>query len=261
MRVNNVKAKWKKGEPAFGAWLAIPSSFSAEIMANQGFDYICIDMQHGMIDYQTAVTMLQAISTTDATPFVRVPWNEPGIIMKMLDAGAMGVVIPMVNTVKEAEAAVGACRYAPIGYRSFGPVRASIYAGSDYFQNANDEVACMPMIETTTALENLDNILNVSGIDAVYVGPADLSITLGQPPAMDNEGAFEEARLTLAESCSKHNVVAGIHANAGLAEKHVAAGFRMVTISSDQGAMASAARQDIKVVYGSPKEGGGLSYR
>jgi 4-hydroxy-2-oxoheptanedioate aldolase len=261
MRVNNVKMKWGKGEPAFGAWLAIPSSFSAEIMANQGYDYICIDMQHGMIDYQTAVTMLQAISTTDATPFVRVPWNEPGIIMKMLDAGAMGVVIPMVNTVEEAKAAVGACRYAPDGYRSFGPVRASIYAGSDYFKHSNDEVACIPMIETTTALENLDDILEVPGINAVYVGPADLSITLGQSPAMDNDGAFEEARLSIAAACARHNVVAGIHANAGLAQKHQDAGFQMVTISSDQGAMASSARQDIKVVYGSTREGGNPSYR
>ena len=258
---NTILDIWKSGKPAINGWLSIPNSFTAESMAKMGWDSLTIDFQHGMNDYSTSLPMLQAISNTPTIPFARVPWNEPGIIMKMLDAGAMGVVIPMVNTVEEARAAVGACRYAPTGYRSFGPVRASIYAGSDYFQNANDEVACIPMIETTTALENLDNILSVSGIDAVYVGPADLSITLGQAPAMDNDGAFEEARLNISGSCSNHNVVAGIHANAGLAEKHVAAGFRMVTISSDQGAMASAARQDIKVVYGSPKEGGGLSYR
>ena len=159
-------------------------------------------MQHGVIDYQVAVTMLLALSTGDCTPIVRVPWNEPGIIGKMLDAGAMGIIIPMVNSVDEARAAVAACRYAPVGARSYGPTRAAIYAGADYFAHANEQVACIPMIETKRALDDLDAILAVPGIDAVYVGPADLSITLGLPPRMDNGGAFEEARLTIAEACA-----------------------------------------------------------
>tara|TARA_B100001123_G_scaffold422145_1_gene530673 strand:- start:17877 stop:18539 length:663 start_codon:yes stop_codon:yes gene_type:complete len=216
-------------------------------MANEDFDYVCIDMQHGGIDYQTALTMLQAISTTETMPFVRVPWNEPGIIMKMLDAGAMGVIIPMVNSVEEATAAVAACRYHPLGNRSFGPLRATIYAGADYFEHANTEVACIPMIETEQALDNLDNILSVPGIDAVYVGPADLSITLGQQPAMANEGRFEKERLRIAKACKASGVVAGIHANADLAEKHAASGFQLVTISSDQGGMRVAARADLKI--------------
>ena len=223
MRENSVKARWRAGEVAYGGWLSIPSSLSAELMANEDFDYVCIDMQHGAIDYQLALTMLQAISTTPTMPFVRVPWNDPGIIMKMLDAGAMGVIIPMVNSVEEAQTAVGACRYHPAGNRSFGPLRATMYAGADYFAHANDEVACIPMIETEQAVESLDDILAVDGIDAVYVGPADLSITLGQPPAMANDGRFEEARLRIAEACKQHGVVAGIHASAALAAKHAAA--------------------------------------
>src|SRR3990172_10310953 len=139
MRENTVKTAWGAGGVTYGAWLGIPSSFSAEVVAHQGFDYITVDMQHGLIDYQMAVTMLQAISTTASMPFVRVPWNEPGIIGKMLDAGAYGVVIPMVNSRAEAEAAVGACRYAPKGYRSFGPIRASYYGGSDYATEANNQ--------------------------------------------------------------------------------------------------------------------------
>lgn len=248
MRPNAAKAKWKAGEVTYGGWLSIPSSFSAEVMAHQGFDWVCIDMQHGLIDYQVAVTMLQAISTTDTIPFVRVPWNEFGIIGKMLDAGAYGIIIPMVNSVEEAKAAVAACRYYPDGARSFGPIRAAYYAGADYYVNANAEVAVIPMLETGRALESIDDILSVPGIDAVYVGPADMSITLGQPPAMGNEGRFEEARIAIAEACKRHGVTPGIHATAALAPKHAAAGYQMITISGDAGAIAAAAARDLKSV-------------
>ena len=245
MKPNTAKAKWKAGEVTYGGWLSIPNAFTAEAMAHQSFDWINIDMQHGVIDYQAAVTMLQAINTTDMVPFVRVPWNEPGIIMKMLDAGAMGVIVPMVNTAEEAKAAVGACRYAPEGFRSFGPIRAGLHHGADYFANANSAIAVIPMIETRQALDNLDDILDVPGIDAVYVGPADLSITLGLPPGMDNGGAFEEARVRIAEACKKRGIAPGIHATANLAAKHAAAGYQIITISSDQGAMVAGARADI----------------
>ena len=246
MRKNTVMAKWRAGEPALGCWLSIPSSFSAEIMAHQGYDYVCVDMQHGLADYQVAVTMLQAISTTASMPFVRVPWNEPGIIGRMLDAGAMGVVIPMVNSPEEARRAVGACRYAPHGQRSFGPARATYYSGDDYFAHANDEVACIPMIETREVISAIDSILETSGIDAVYIGPADLSITLGLPPGMDNDGEFADALATVLDSCTRHGVVPGIHSNARLAEKRTSAGFKMVTISADAGALVSGAHRDLK---------------
>lgn len=250
MRSNTAKEKWARGEVTFGAWLSIPSSFSAEVMAHQGFDWVCIDMQHGVIDYQVAVTMLQAIGSTDTIPFVRVPWNEFGIIGKVLDAGALGVIIPMVNSVAEARAAVAACRYFPLGSRSFGPTRASYYAGTDYFLGANQQVACIPMIETKQAVERLDDILAVPGIDAVYVGPADLSITLGLPPGMDNGGAFEDARVRIAQTCVERGVTAGIHANASLAEKHAAAGYRMITVSGDAAAIPMQAQADLKLARG-----------
>ena len=250
MRSNTAKEKWARGEVTFGAWLSIPSSFSAEVMAHQGFDWVCIDMQHGVIDYQVAVTMLQAIGSTDTIPFVRVPWNEFGIIGKVLDAGALGVIIPMVNSVAEARAAVAACRYFPLGSRSFGPTRASYYAGTDYFLGANQQVACIPMIETKQAVERLDDILAVPGIDAVYVGPADLSITLGLPPGMDNGGAFEDARVRIAQTCVERGVTPGIHANASLAEKHAAAGYRMITISGDAVAIPTQAQADLKLARG-----------
>ena len=262
MRENHVKRLWSEGKPAFGGWLTIPSSFSAEVMAHQGYHWLCIDLQHGLIDYQVATQMLQAISTTDAVPFVRVPWNEPGIIMKALDAGAYGVIVPLVNSRAEAEAAVAACRYPPQGIRSFGPVRAAYYAGPDYAAHANDEVCCIVMIETRQAVERLDEILSVPGIDAVYVGPADLSLSLGLPPGMDHdEPSFQAARRRIVEACAEHNVIAGIHASAALAPKHLADGFRMVLITSDVGALASGAAADLRAVTGAADEAGRPAYR
>ena len=254
MRQNSTKARWRRGEVAHGAWLMIPDSFSAEVVAHQGFDWVCIDMQHGVIDYLAAVRMLQAISTTDATPFVRAPWNDFAMINKVLDAGAMGIIIPMVNSVGEARAAVSACRYFPAGARSYGPTRAALYAGADYFEHANEEVACVPMIETKQALASIDEILDVPGIDAVYVGPADMSITLGQPPRMDNSGDFEAARLAIANACKRHGVVPGIHANTSLAAKHAAAGYRMITITTDAAALAAAATADLRIARGDARE-------
>jgi 4-hydroxy-2-oxoheptanedioate aldolase len=246
MQENRLKSRGKSGQPAYGAWLAIPSSFSAEVVARQGFDYVCIDLQHGLIDYQIAVTMLQAIGNTSATPIVRVPSNDFGTINKVLDAGALGVIIPMVNSAAEARAAVSACRYAPAGSRSFGPARAALSAGGDYFERANDVIACIPMIETAQAVDALDDILGVPGIDAVYVGPNDLSITLGIPPGPDNEGPYQEAYQRVAQTCTARGVTAGIHANAQLAAKHVSNGYRMITVSTDFVALLGATARDLR---------------
>ena len=187
MRKNKLKELFKAGKPIINSWLAIPSSFSAEVMANQGWDSITIDMQHGLIDYPNAVNMLQAISTTDATPLARVNWNEPGQIMKILDAGSYGVICPMVSNREEAEKFVQACQYPPKGYRSFGPVRANIYGGSDYAKHADNEILKLAMIETKEALEKLDEILDTPNLDGIYIGPADLSLAVGEEPGLINQ--------------------------------------------------------------------------
>ncbi|MFN3217922.1 MAG: HpcH/HpaI aldolase family protein [Acidimicrobiales bacterium] len=235
--MNPLKALWAAGEPALGGWAALGSPLAAEMLARAGFDYVCIDNQHGVNDYLGTVGLLQAIDCGDSTPLVRVPWNEPGIIGKMLDAGADGVIIPMVNSVAEAEAAVAACRYAPAGARSYGPVRASL-RDPDYYVTANDHVACIPMIETVAALAALDDILAVPGIDAVYVGPADLSVSLGLPPGNNDDApAFVDALETIVAACERHGVVPGIHATTALTERRLEMGFRMVTVTADNVAM------------------------
>ena len=248
MRENAVKRLWQEDKPALGGWLSIGNSFSAEVMASQGLDWLCVDMQHGVIGYETAVTMLQAISAASVTPLVRVPWNDAAIIMKMLDAGAYGVIVPMVNNSAQAEAAAAACRYPPKGIRSYGPTRAVYYAGFDYFGHANDEVLCIPQIETVEALENLDDILGVPGIDAMYIGPMDLTISMGMAPQMDGEAdEYVRARRRIVESCGRHGVAPGLHSTAGTARARIEEGFRLVLATGDVGSLARAAREDIRM--------------
>jgi 4-hydroxy-2-oxoheptanedioate aldolase len=250
VRANALKSIWARGEAVVNGWLSIPASFSAEVMAHQGFDSLTVDMQHGVIDYQTAVTLLQAISTTPVVPLARVPWNDPAFLMKILDAGVYGVICPMINTRDEAEAMVTACKYPPRGHRSWGPVRASIYAGADYGDHANADLLVMPMIETAEALKNLDQILSVPGIDAVYVGPSDLSLALGVKPRLDQTDAVVvEAQREIVRACKRHGVVAGIHnLTADYALKMVAEGYQFVTLASDSRFLAAKAAEEVSVM-------------
>jgi len=260
VRENTLKTIWARGDAVVNGWLSIPSSFSAEVMAHQGFDSLTVDMQHGVIDYQTAVTMLQAISTTPVIPLARVPWNDPALLMKILDAGVYGVICPMINTRAQAEALVQSCKYPPRGYRSWGPVRASIYAGSDYGDRANQDIVVMPMIETAEALKNLDDILSVPGVDAVYVGPSDLSLALGLKPRLDQtDPPVVEAQQKIVEACKRHGIAAGIHNNtAGYALKMVASGYQFVTLASDGRFLAAKAAEEVNAVRKSGVQAGKL---
>ena len=235
MRENRIRRIWADGGNVVNGWLTIPSSISAELMAQQDWDSLCIDLQHGAVDYQAMLPMLQAISTTDKVPLVRVPWNEPGIIGKVLDAGAYGVICPMVNSRREAESFVGACRYPPDGYRSVGPWRGLLYGGADYIQQANRTVLALAMIETTTALANLDEILSVPGLDGVYVGPSDLSASMGETPGLDPlYPAVLQAIEKIAAAARKHGVVPCIHTGSvAYAKRMTDMGYRLVTYMSD----------------------------
>ena len=247
MRENTVKRAWKEGRATVGAWLSIPSSYSAEVMAHQGFDWLCVDMQHGAIDYRDALVMMTAISTTETIPVVRVPWNDPAIIMKVLDAGAYGVVIPLINTRADAEQAVAACRYPPAGIRSNGANRAMLYGGADYVAAANDQIACIPMIETREAIANLDEILSVPGVDAAYIGPSDLSFALGLPPQMDNETPLHvETVQRIVDTCKRYGVAAGSHTGGpAFSRRFLDMGMQMVTLTSDSVAMTRGVRAQL----------------
>lgn len=245
MRENRLRTLWRRGEAALCAWLSIPSTFSAEIVAHAGFDCLTIDLQHGLIDYQSAVPMLQAISTTEATPLARVPWNDPGMIMKMLDAGCYGIICPMINSVDEAAAFAAACRYPPAGIRSYGPKRAMLYAGDDYPDAANETIVAIAMIETADGLANVDQIAALPGIDALYIGPADLSLALGRSQRTDQtDSVLVEALDAILAAARRHGKVAGLHtATPAYAAAMIEKGFQLVTVATDAGYLEAEARR------------------
>ena len=245
MRENRLRTLWKEDKAAVNGWLAIPSSFAAETMAHQGWDTLTIDMQHGVIDYADMLHMLQAISTTPTVPIVRVPWLEPGVLMKALDAGAYGVICPMVNTREDAQKLIAWTNYAPAGTRSFGPVRATLYGGADYPTQANDTIVSFAMIETRQALDNLDDILSVEGLDAIYIGPSDLSLSLGCRPVFDDlDPPAQQAIEHIVERARVHGVVAGIHnGRADVARARIALGYRFVTLGSDARMLATGSQE------------------
>ena len=256
MRRNKLKQMFKDGKPIVNGWLQIPSAFSAEVMAHQGWDSCTIDMQHGVVDYPNALNMLQAISTTEVTPLARVNWNEPGQIMKILDAGCYGVICPMVSNRKEAENFVQACLYPSKGYRSFGPIRGLLYGGADYAKHSDNEILKLAMIETKEALAKLDEILDTPNLDGIYIGPADLSLAIGEEPGFDKpEGtkAFEKISIILYSS-KKRNLLAGIHnGTAEYAKKMISKGFDLVTVGSDQRFMSAGAKAAIESIKGVKK--------
>ena len=246
---NKVKQVWQEGGAAVNGWLAIPNGFSAEVMAQAGWDSVTVDLQHGVQDYLSMVACFQAMQVHPVLPMVRVPWNEPGIVGKVLDAGAYGVICPMVNTRAEAEAFVSYCRYPPSGKLSNWPIRAGIYGvGTTYQSTANDEILCIPMVETQEAVDNLEAILDVPGIDAVYIGPSDLGFSMGLPPVLDREEpqimAIYERIVT---ETKRRGLRACVHClTPAYAARMIAMGFSLVTIANDSGLLLGAARAAVQ---------------
>ena len=258
MRENKALSAWRENRQTIGGWLSMANTHSAEIMGGLGFDWLCIDLQHGLLDYRDLTHMLPAISTGDTTPLVRVPWNEPYEIMKVLDAGAYGVIVPMVNNREETERAVAACRYPPDGNRSYGPIRAAVYGGRGYAAEANGQIACIVMIETAEGIEKLDEIVSTPGLDGVYIGPSDLALALGMQPTGDNEHPrHAETVLRIRDACRANGVAAGIHtSSAGFTRRYLDLGFNLVTLGSDARFMARAAADDLAEVRGAPRRKG-----
>lgn len=256
MRRNTLKEIWAKGGAVLNGWCSIPSSFSAEVMSHQGFDSITIDMQHGLVDYQVATTMLQAISTTSVIPLTRVPWNDPARLMKILDAGSYGVICPMINTPEDAEKLVAACKYPPRGFRSFGPIRAKYYGGSGthggggYHHFADDETLVIPQIETRDAIKNLSNILKVPGISAIYIGPSDLSMALGKEPRQgQSDPDVIEAIQQILSIAKEHGIPAGIHTNSTkVAIEKIRQGFQFASLQSDDRFLMAKAKEEVEAV-------------
>ena len=245
MERNTLKEIWASGQPVLVGWCSIGNPFTAEIMAAQGYDAINVDVQHGALDYSALLPMLQAVRASGVVPMARVPWLEPGIIMKALDAGAMGIICPMINTREDAEALVSYMRYPPKGQRSFGPTRAAV-AMPDYGVAANDEVLAMAMIETAAGVRNLEEICATPGLDGVYVGPADLTLGTQEgrlPPALDREEPEMIAIIRrIADVCRANGIKAGIHCGTpAYALRTIEWGYEWTTVAADSRLLAAAA--------------------
>ncbi len=244
MNMQKMMRALENDESVLNVFLTIPSPWTAELIAHAGWDALTIDMQHGLMDFNTALGMLHAMSSTDVVPFVRLPWNEPSVIMKVLDAGAMGVICPMINTAADVEAFVGACRYPPRGYRSFGPIRSRLYAEGDYRAYADRHVLTFAMIETAESVDNLDAIAAVPGLNGIYIGPHDLSVSMG----LDRIADFKHSELhgvieRVAVLCRRHGLIAGIFASSTDEAAMVAGlGYRFVTYQHDSGLLEEIAR-------------------
>ena len=247
MRPNKIKQLWKENKPVTLGWISVANSFTAEVMARQGFDALCIDLQHGATGMSDLLGLLQAISQTDTTPVVRVPWIDPPTIMKALDFGAYAIIVPLVSTAEDAAKVVAACRYPPTGFRSSGPVRAVHYGGADYLAKADDEIVVIAMIETKEGLENLDAICATPGLDAVYIGPTDLSYALGLPPKMDNTDPLHLATCDrIREAAHRHGIKACMHTmSAAFAAGAIKRGFDLVMLTSDLSSMVAGARRQL----------------
>lgn len=247
---NRVKELLKSGKPAIGSWLSLPSPASAELMAGMGFDWLVIDTEHGASDYETVEDMMRAMKGTETIPMMRVPWNDHVLIKRALDRGAYGLVIPMVNSAEEAKAAVAACKYPPEGIRGIAGTRTSRY-GMDlmsYFGDWNNEVVVVCQIESEQAVNNVYEIMSVPGVDAVFVGPNDLSAALGVFRQFEHP-KFQEAIQRIIEAGKKTGVATGYHTgSADEALQKVAQGFQFVAIASDVRFMSAAASKTVAQV-------------
>jgi 4-hydroxy-2-oxoheptanedioate aldolase len=237
-----LRQRLKAGEVAYGASCSLGSPFIAEIMVRAGLDYIYIDQQHGLTSFDTLVHMLRAIDHTPTAAIVRVLSNDAGLIGQVLDAGADGVIVPMVNSVEEARRAAAACRYAPLGQRSFGAFRASMTRGSGTGQ-ANERVMCFVMIESEAGLRAAQAIAAVPGVDGVYIGQADLAVSLGLPSQVRIQpGAHREAVDAIMRACNAAGIIAGL---SGHPVEMRDAGFRLITMATDR-SMIEAGVKELK---------------
>jgi 4-hydroxy-2-oxoheptanedioate aldolase len=228
-----LRAKWAAGEPVFGLWAGISSSLTAELAAAAGYDYVCVDQQHGTSDERAMVSIFQATVAAGSTPLARLAWNEPWLIMRALDLGAAGVIVPLVGSGAEALRAVRACKYPPHGNRSYGPVRAALAVGSTAPEDLADSVLCFVMVETRDGLDRVEEIAATPGLDGIYVGPSDLSLALGRAPGQGGQ-ELEDAIARIRGACQAHGLIAGMHcANGAAAQARAGEGFRLITVGVD----------------------------
>ena len=248
MKTNPVRAKLKRGEPAIGTWLTLPDPVTAQLMARTGFEWLTVELEHTPATLETAARSFAIIAASGCVPLARVPFNTVENIKRVLDTGAWGIVVPMVNTRADAEAVVRAARYRPVGERSIGGQLHATNFDTDaatYYAKANDEILVIVMAEHVEAVENIDAILAVPGLDAVFVGPNDLHASMGLPPMFDSDHPrFRAALVRILASAKAHGVPAGIHVvDAAQAQRRIQEGWQFIAVASEAGFMLSKAAE------------------
>jgi 4-hydroxy-2-oxoheptanedioate aldolase len=248
----SLRDRWAAGKPAFGVWAALACPFAVDLYTTPGVDYVCVDQQHGVVDYQDMVGMMRAAEAAGSVPMTRIPGNQAWLIGKALDAGAQGVVVPLVSTPEEAAAAVAACRYPPDGVRSFGPIRSSVTMGARDVGTLGGDVLCFVMIETRAGVENAERIAAVPGLDGIYTGPADLALGLGLAPDLDKaEPEHVAAVERILGACRSAGIVAGIQCGSGAsARRYADRGFGLVTFAKDSSVLQAAMRKELEAAAG-----------
>jgi len=260
MKTNITRAKLKNGEPAIGTWLTLPDPTAARLMARTGWDWLTVDMEHTPVNLETAALSFAQIAAEDVTPLVRVPSGSPETIKRVLDSGAWGIVVPMVNSAGEAEAVVRAARYQPVGKRSIGGQLHAANFDTDpatYYAQANDQILVVVMIEHAAAVRNVEAIARVPGIDAFFIGPNDLLNSLGHRPAFDSDDAdFVQALDRVLRAAQASGIAAGIHAlDAAAARRRLDQGFRFIAVGSEAGMMLAKAREILEGLDRKPGKG------
>lgn len=250
-KIEELRRNLASGQVVFGLWSAVPSAFAAEIMVLGDPDYVCIDQQHGVIDYRDMVHMAAAVEARGSLPITRVPSNEPWLIGKALDGGLMGIIVPLVNTPEEAERLVRACRYPPRGVRSFGPIRTAVTMRTGALP-ALQTPLCIAMVETEEGLDNVDAIAQTPGLDGIYVGPADLALGLGLEPGLESADPVHAAAIErIRVACEKYGKFAGIQCASGAsARAYAERGFGMVTVAKDSAMLQASSIREMRVARG-----------
>lgn len=251
MKTNHVRAKLKRGEASVGTWLTLPDPLAARMMARVGFDWLTVELEHTPVSLETAALSFAVIADGGAAPLVRIPLVSRENIKRVLDIGAWGIIVPMVNSREEAELAVNAARYAPIGDRSIGGQLHALNFQTDpatYYARANDEILVIVMTEHVKAVEAADEIFSVPGIDGFFVGPNDLLNSMGHPPAFESDHpAFSDALKHLLEVGKKHGIASGIHTLDGAgAKRRIEQGFQFIAVTSEAGMMLGKAREIVQ---------------
>jgi len=248
MRKNHVREKLKRGEPSIGTWLSLPDPLAARMMARVGFDWLTVDLEHSPTNFETAALCFALTAAEGPAPLARIPWNTGENIKRVLDNGAWGIIVPMVNSAAEARAAVEAARYAPQGMRSVGGQLHAVNFNTDpgtYYANANDEILIVVMAEHVIGIEALEEIAKVPGIDALFIGPNDLLASMNQKPGFDSaDPQFNAALRKVVSVARAHGIAPGIHvADAAMAKQRIDEGFQFIAVASEVGMMLAKARE------------------